>query len=379
MITDEQLERMLHDAGDAIDVPEHGPDAVRAALREVPVRHAPRRAIVLSAAAVVAFGALAAGIALAPGGSHRAPTATAGVGQSSKISTRMAVGDAAAEAPPQATGPTTYTYDNAKAASGGSGGLPVAAPVAPAAGGSAPGPAVGGPSLPAVQPRVVKTGSADLTATHGQVQPTLSRLQALANSNGGYVSSSSSDLSGKFQSGSVTMRIDADRFDAVLGKLTALSAQAGGDVQNVSTRAVDVTAEYTDIGARLHALESTRATYLTILSRATTIGETLSVQQQIDGVQQQIEQLQGQQRLLANQSDLASLTVTVSEKGAAPKPEPKPLTGAGKALHRASSGFTGALESVVAGSGVAAVILIALALLAVVGRFAFRLARRRLV
>jgi len=175
------------------------------------------------------------------------------------------------------------------------------------------------------------------------------------------------------------MRIDADRFDAVLAKLTVLSTQAGGDVQNVSTKAVDVHG-----GVHRHRRPPARArvdraTYLTILSRATTIGETLSVQQQVDGVQQQIEQLQGQQRLLANQSDLASLTVTVSEKGAAPKPEPKPLTGAGKALHRASSGFTGALENVVAGSGVAAVILLALAVLAVLGRFAIRLARRRLV
>ncbi|MEX5713613.1 DUF4349 domain-containing protein, partial [Parafrankia sp. FMc6] len=84
----------------------------------------------------------------------------------------------------------------------------------------------------------------------------------------------------------------------------------------------DVTGEYVDLEARKRALEASRTAYTTLLSNATTVGETLSVQQAIDGVQIQIEQIEGQRMVLADASDLATLTVQIAEDGADPAPGP---------------------------------------------------------
>ena len=71
-----------------------------------------------------------------------------------------------------------------------------------------------------------------------------------------------------------------------------------------------------DLGARVSALQQTRSKYLTILGRATTIGATLEVEQQVEDVQQQIEEIQGELKVLRNQSADGTLTGDVSQIGA---------------------------------------------------------------
>ena len=79
-------------------------------------------------------------------------------------------------------------------------------------------------------------------------------------------------------------------------------AQALGQTSNLTTKATDVTGQYVDLQARLDALEATRQQYLSILAKATSIGDILSVQEELDSVQTQIEQLQGQLQLLSSQT-----------------------------------------------------------------------------
>jgi hypothetical protein len=147
-----------------------------------------------------------------------------------------------------------------------------------------------------------------------------------------------------------------------------------------STSSKDVTGEYVDLEARVKALKTTRNTYLTLLSKAATIGDTLSVQQRIDDVQTQIEQLEGQRALLADQSDLATLQVQVSEKGApSVAPAADDNSGFSGAVHRAWNRFTDGLESIIAASGTVLLLLLAGAVVWVVGRVAYRRVRRRMV
>src|SRR6185437_10987549 len=131
---------------------------------------------------------------------------------------------------------------------------------------------------------------------------------------------------------------------------------------------------------RLKALTTTRDTYLTMLTKATTIGDSLSIQQRIDGIQQQIEQLQGEQNVLADQSNLATLNVNVSETGAAVTvPSDHHRNGFSGAVHRAWDRFTGGLEAVVAASGTLALVLIGCAIAYAGGRVLYRSVRRRMV
>ncbi|MHB8452879.1 MAG: DUF4349 domain-containing protein, partial [Mycobacteriales bacterium] len=227
-------------------------------------------------------------------------------------------------------------------------GLGVAAPAAapvpapaepPAQSGSISGQSSGASGVPnAVGNRVVETGAVTLQVPSSSVQDALARLGTLATAEGGFVAASQSQLDTTAPSGTVTLRVPVGTFQTVLttvgqyGKVT--SEQVSGQ---------DVTSQYVDLTARIAALQTSRSTYLQIETRATTIGDILAVQQQIDSVQQELEQLQGQQRVLADQSDYATLTVSVTTSGGLPHPGPA-TSGLSGALHRAVGSFVRGVE-----------------------------------
>ena len=248
-----------------------------------------------------------------------------------------------------------------------------------AAGGAVAGSVQGGvtngadESVPSTVPadvgdKVVKTGEMDLEVGKGQVPHTLDRLIALATVNRGFVAESHSS-DGTTPSGSVTLRVPVQSFDATLTSVRALP----GKVVSQQTAGEDVTSKYVDLQARIHSLTATRSSFERLLSRATTIGDTLAVQSRITNVQTQIEQLQGQLRVLSDQATFGTLTVTVAEKGkAAVVTKPHHASGMSRAIHRSVDRFVNGVEAIV---GVLGPLLLA-ALLAglawLVGRFTYR-------
>lgn len=219
---------------------------------------------------------------------------------------------------------------------------------------SAPPGAAGGADLARVAidlaagARVVKTGSIDLAVSRDRVAETIDRAAGLAAANGGFVADRHSDGNHEHPSGSVTLRVPNDRFEAAVSQAAELGAvlasqQAGRDV----------TSDYVDVEARLHALEATRQQFETLLAKASTIPDILAVEDRISALQVQIEQLQGQQRVLDDQTTYAALVITVSDQAAAPA-RPTARTGFAKAWHDARRGFSSAWEKVLAGSGLAA-------------------------
>lgn len=219
--------------------------------------------------------------------------------------------------------------------------------------------------------RVVQTGQVSLEVGSGKVQPALDRLGAIATSVGGYLSESRVDSGTGTPSGTSTLRVPVASFAGVLSQVRRI-----GHVTSTSTQARDVTAEYVDVAARISALEQTRATFLTLLSKAATIGDTLAVQQQIQPVQTHIEQLQGQQKLLADTSDLATLAVSVSQAGAAPAPATHRSAGFAKALHQAVHGFNTGLQAIITVAGPLLLAVLVLGVLALIGRLGYRTVRR---
>jgi hypothetical protein len=203
------------------------------------------------------------------------------------------------------------------------------------------------PSVSVSATRVVKTGNLALTVQKSQVPATITSLVRLATSEGGYDAGSQMSAVGGSPSGEVTLRMPVDNFETTLA-----AAQKLGKQTSLSTNAQDVTGKFVDISARLHALQRTRNTYLTILGRARTIGQTLSVQQRVDDVQQQIEQLQGELKVLRNQSSDATLTVDVSEPGAGPVVRSdQERHGFGLAWHNSVDRFNRGLQAIVGALG----------------------------
>jgi hypothetical protein len=221
--------------------------------------------------------------------------------------------------------------------------------------------------------RVVKTGSLSLRVGRGKVQSTVSALIALTTRLKGYVSTSHTDNVAGSPAGAVTLRIPAASFDGAVN-----SAEGYGRVTSLTTNAHDVTGRYVDLAARESALKRTRSTYLTILGRATTIGATLAVQQRVDDVQQQIEELQGQLKVLTNQSADGTLTIDVSQAGAAihQKPRHHKQTGIGAAWHRSINRFSRGFDAIVGALGPLLLVLLVIAVIVALTAVGYRGVRR---
>jgi hypothetical protein len=128
--------------------------------------------------------------------------------------------------------------------------------------------------------------------------------------------------------------------------------------------------------ARIGALDSSRQQYLTIMARATTIGDVLSVQEQIDTIQSQIEQLQGQLQVLTSETAYSTLTATVNQTSTPSPPSPVPESGLVQAWHQSVGGFVDGVEGVVRLIGPALFVLVCLAAVVTGGRVLWRRYRR---
>ena len=236
------------------------------------------------------------------------------------------------------------------------------------AGAAAPGVPATAPSQPNVVPpatagaKVVKTGSADLTVPRHQLQPALGRLTSLAAAESGFVAATSTSDAGASPSGAITLRVPSASFEDALNQVRHM-----GTVGSVSTSGQDVTAQSVDLQARVTALQDAESRYLSILARATTIGDILAVQQQIDSIQTQLDQLQGQQRVMDDQTTYATLTVNVAEGTPGTPPPPGPAAGWSRAWHDAVHGFADAAQAIVAASGVLLFVALCVAALAALG------------
>ncbi len=222
--------------------------------------------------------------------------------------------------------------------------------------------------------RIEQTGSLGLTVGRGDLNRTVTQLTNLAGAYGGFVANSqtqSGAASGGPPSGSVTLQVPVGNFATVLKRAEAL-----GKTSDLTTKATDVTGQYVDLQARITALEASRQQYLTILAKATTVGDILSVQEQLDGIQQQIEELQGQLQLLTSETSYSTLTVSVSERQPAPPPSPLPESGLVRAWHASVGGFVAGVEGVIRVAGPLLFALLLLAAVAFGGRALWRRVQR---
>jgi len=228
---------------------------------------------------------------------------------------------------------------------------------------------------PADSAKVVRTGSLDLEVRKGAFQSTVERITAQTVGLGGHVAEATTSESGESPSGSITVRVPGESFDQLLSDLREL-----GDVQAVTSKGTDVTAQFTDLEARLTALTATRDRLQTVLAEADNVTDILAVQDRITTVQVEIEQVQGHQKLLEDQTSFGTLAITLGEPGAEIiRVEADGDGGLGGAWDDARRRFGDNIETIVSWSGSAAVALVIGAALLMALRLAWIGMRRRLV
>jgi len=189
-----------------------------------------------------------------------------------------------------------------------------------------------------VETKIIETGQ--VTIEVPQVPAAIDKINAIAVSNGGYLSSSSVDTSQNNQkTGYVMIRIPAANFDAVMQSLSPL-----GKVLSTSEQRSDVTAQYIDLSIQNASLHNQLDGFNRILAQATSVDDILKVQVEIDRVTMELNQIEGQLRYLSNQIDLSTITVTLQE--------PEPVGGETgynivTAINDGIAGFFGMISAII--------------------------------
>jgi hypothetical protein len=203
----------------------------------------------------------------------------------------------------------------------------------------------------------------------------MTELTNVATTFGGFVANSQTQSgagTGGAPYGTITLQIPVQNFSAALRQ-----AQSFGRTTSLSTKATDVTGQYVDLQSRIAALQASRQQYLTILTKANTVGDVLAVQAQLDTIQSQIEELQGQLQVLTSETSYSALTVTAGEGTPPPRPAPLPPSGLVRAWHDGIGGFVGGVEGLIRVAGPALFALLCLAVLVLGGRALRRSYQRR--
>jgi hypothetical protein len=226
--------------------------------------------------------------------------------------------------------------------------------------------------------KVESNGSINLTIGDGKLQSVLAKLTDLAVGAGGFVANTQAQVgaggSVTPSSGTIVLRVPEPSFATIVSQV-----QQTGHATSVTTTSTDVTGQYVDLQARITALQASRQQYLTIMAQATSIGDILAVQSQLDTLQSQIEQLQGQLSVLNDETTYGTLTVSLVEAGQRPIPPVPARTGLDKAWHDGIGGFVSGFEWLLRIAGTTLFVLLCLAALVVLGRWAWRATRRQML
>ncbi|WP_438310870.1 DUF4349 domain-containing protein [Streptomyces sp. HUAS TT3] len=265
-----------------------------------------------------------------------------------------------------ADGPGTASADKAAVApqgpaSRGKAGAGAAAP-APAEG------AAGSQKAPAaVRPQVIRTANVGIETQ--DAAKVLAAARTAAEGAGGYVGNESTQRgeNGRIKS-TLTLRVPADRFDAVLGAL-----EGSGKLLHRKVEAQDVTEKVADVDSRVKSQQASVARVREMMEKATALGDVVMLEGELSRRQSDLEALLAQQNALRDQTSMGTITVEVAEPADKPAQEkedaPPSVTGA---LAGGWKAFTTVLRYVVL---VVAVVL-PFAVTAALGALAFRLYRR---
>jgi hypothetical protein len=201
---------------------------------------------------------------------------------------------------------------------------------AAANGQSQAGPAGGGTGQGASAARLAPAGqrliyTAQLTVRARDVDNAVSQATSIAAAAGGYVSSenASSDPSQPSQSlATVTLKIPVVVYATTLGELSGNSL---GTRLSLTQQTQDVTQQVADVSSRVTSDEAAISQLRALLSRAGSVGDLLSVQDQINSEESDLEAMLSQQNALNHETAYATVAVTiVGPKVVVVKPKPKP-------------------------------------------------------
>ena len=230
-------------------------------------------------------------------------------GSSSVASSSEAAGQpAAANQPARAAAPSAAAIGNA----GGQGGTGTTARLAPAS-------------------SIIYT--AQLTVRARDVSSAAAQAAQIAGGAGGYVSNETVTVNPDHPSeatASVQLKIPVTAYSVTLGQL----GQRLGSQLALQQQAQDVTQRVADVNSQVASDQAAIAQLRALLSHAGSVGDLLSVQNQINSEESNLESMQAQQRALSHETSYATVTLTILG------PKAKPVLHRPKAPPTLAGGFS---------------------------------------
>ncbi len=194
---------------------------------------------------------------------------------------------------------------------------PTQAPPVPAEGGRAGD----SDSLPLASPYrigrlIIKNGEMRLEVEDTAVG--VDQVTQVAIDTFGYILSSRSWYRDGFQYATITLGVPSDQYEQAMRRLRAIATR----VLDEQASGTDVSDEYVDLESRLRNLEATEVRIRSFLDKATTVEESLKVNQQLSAITEQIEEVKGRMNYLKDRAAYSTITVHLEPQMPIPTPTP---------------------------------------------------------
>ena len=125
-----------------------------------------------------------------------------------------------------------------------------------------------------------------------------------------------SDTDGKVARARLVVRVPAKEFDA-----TMIALEKAGDVESSTRTSEDVTTQVIDTNVRVRAQQASLQRIETLLSRAESLRDIVSIESELTRRQADLDSLKQQQAWLADQTSTSTITINLRHTQAVTKPK----------------------------------------------------------
>jgi len=167
---------------------------------------------------------------------------------------------------------------------------------------------------------MIVTGS--MSVRVDDAEAAIDALDTFARDHGGRLDGENLDTDGTTSWGEVTVRIPSREVSALRSELERI-----GTVGSVNVSREDVATQVADVEARIDSLEASIARLRSIIADAASTKDLLEAEEQLAQRQGELESLQAQRRVLRDQTSLATIHVSLSERESAASVEPSGFLG----------------------------------------------------
>ena len=164
-----------------------------------------------------------------------------------------------------------------------------------------------------LEQKLIKTGAVRLHAA--EVGKAIQQINDLVATEGGSVTSetTTTDDGGQPRSSRLELRVPVETFEKTVDAIEEV-----GTLVATNSREQDVTTQVADIDARVRSARIALDSLRRLFARATKLGQVISLETQLAQRQADLESLLSQQRVLAEQTAMSTITVDVSRPPSAP-------------------------------------------------------------